>query len=257
MKKYKVILTGKTWPEAFEKLKKYCDIKVWEEDTSIPRKILFDWLKDAEGLFSTNDINIDDTLLSHAPKLQVIAQSSVGYDNIDIESCNNRNILVGNTPGVLVDSTANLTFGLLLSSARRIHEGWDYVKKGGWEKDGVNKIYGTELKEKTLGIVGMGSIGSEVAKRAQAFGMNVIYHNRNQRSDEAELKVKYKSLNKLLEDSDFVISLIPLTDSSKKFFGYNQFLKMKPTAYFINASRGGVVDKKGLYRALKEEEIMY
>lgn len=257
MSKYKIVLTGKTWPKAFNKIKEHCEVKVWEKDESMPRDLLFEWLQNAEGLFSTNDIIINDELLSNAPNLRVIVQSSVGYDNIDINACNRRGILVGNTQGVLVDATANLTFGLLLTATRKIHEGWNYVKTGKWEEEGSNSIYGIDLKDKILGIVGMGAIGSEVAKRAQAFGINVIYYNRNKRKDEKSLNVKYELFDDLLIKSDFVISLVPLKESSKNLFGYNQFSMMKSTSYFINASRGGVVDTKALYDALKKKEIAY
>ncbi len=199
---------------------------------------------------------MNEELLSHAPNLHVIAQPSVGYDSIDIKACTKRSIPFGNTPGVLVEATADLTFGLVLISARRIHEGWNFIQEGKWKAQ-RNIPLGVDLYGKTLGIIGMGSIGAAVARRAQAFGMEVIYHNRKQRQDEKQIGVEYASFDQLLQRSDFVVVLVPLSESSRKLFGNEQFCKMKSSAYFINASRGGVVDTEELYEALVKKEIAY
>lgn len=253
MSKYKVVLTGKTWPEPYDKISEHCDVKRWEGPGSIPREQLKGWLADTEGLFNVdNTIKIDEDLLSSAHKLRVIAQSGVGYDNVDVHACTQRGIPFSNTPGVLVQATADLTFGLVLSAARRIHEGWNLVKTGQWRE-----VLGTDLYGKTLGIFGMGDIGSEVAKRAQASGMRIIYHNRTRRQDELKLGAEYVAFEALLEQADFIVSLVPLSNQSKGMFGEDQFNRMKPTAYFINASRGSVVQTEALYKALIEKKIAY
>ncbi|GMA49839.1 D-glycerate dehydrogenase [Alicyclobacillus contaminans] len=256
MASYKVVVTGRILPSALEVISRRCAVQRWEEATSIPRELLYEWVKDADGLFTTGDVRVDDELLAHAPKLRVISQASVGYDNVDIDACTRRGIPFGNTPGVLVDATADLAFGLVLCAARRIFEGAAQVRNGAW-KNGYDIPYGVDLFGKTLGIVGMGSIGAAVAKRAQASGMRVIYHNRRKRSDDAVLGTTYSEFDALLESSDFVLVLAPLTNESRGMFGKEQFARMKPTAYFVNVARGAVVDTDALYEALKTKQIAY
>jgi glyoxylate reductase len=250
------VLTGRTWPAALEAIHKECEVKVWEDSSPIPRSLLIDWLQEAEGLFSTGDVQVNEELLAAAPNLKVVVQSSVGYDNIDIEACTRRGIPFGNTPGVLVEATADLTFALLLSSARRIHEGWEFVKSGSW-KNGVNISLGVDLFGKTLGIVGMGDIGCAVARRARACGLKLIYHNRSQRVDDQLLDAEYVSFDALLEQADFIIVLVPLSKQSRGMFGNKEFAKMKSSAYFINASRGSIVDTEALYESLRTNQIAY
>ncbi|WP_339235957.1 D-glycerate dehydrogenase [Oceanobacillus sp. FSL W7-1281] len=252
----KVIVIGKMNDIVIEKLQEQCELKIWDKPTPIPEQLLKDWLKNAEGMISRGDVKVDEDLLSHAPALRVIAQSSVGYDNVDLDACTKHSVPFGNTPGVLVEATADLTFGLVLSSARRIQEGWEYVKEGKWDSP-FNIPLGVDLYGKTLGIVGMGNIGRSVAKRAQASGMEIIYHNRSQRDENEILGAKYVSFDGLLEQSDFVVVLVPLSDSSRQLFGKKQFSKMKSTSRFINASRGAVVDTEALYEALVNKEIAY
>ncbi|WP_338450585.1 D-glycerate dehydrogenase [Niallia oryzisoli] len=256
MSKFNVVVIGKLFPSALEKLEGTCEIKVWDKAERIPDPLLYDWLQDAEGLISRGDIQVNEELLAHAPRLRVIAQSSVGYDNINIEDCTKRSIPFGNTPEVLVEATADLTFGLLLSSARRIHEGWDFVQQGKWAV-GSNLPFGVDLYGKTVGIFGMGSIGKAVVRRAQASGMKVIYHNRKQRHDDAETGASYVGFEHLLTQSDFIVVLAPLSDETRNRFGKAEFKKMKPTAYFVNAARGAIVDTEALYHALVNQEIAY
>jgi len=241
---------------ALDRIQEVCEVRAWEKVDPIPRENLFEWLKDAEGLVVTGNIQVDEELLQHAPSLKVIVQSAVGYDNINIEACTRRGILFGNTPGVLVDATADLAFSLLLCSARRIHEGWESVRTGSWHS-GCKIPFGIDLAGKTLGIVGMGQIGVAVAKRAKAFGMKIIYYNRNRRSNDNEIGAIYESFHGLLEQSDYVIVLTPLSKETRGLFGREQFKKMKSTAYFINVSRGPVVDTDALLDALRTGEIAY
>lgn len=256
MSKYKVVIAGSLMAPALERIQNFCDVKQWAEAGPVPQDLLFDWLKDAEGIIATASIKVDKELLQHAPKLKVISQAAVGYDNIDIEACNDKGIPFGNTPGVLVDATADLAFSLLLCSARRIHEGWDFVHSGSW-RPGLNIPFGIDLAGKTLGIVGMGQIGAAVAKRAGAFGMNVIYYNRNRRLDDEKIGVTYQPFDTLLEEADCIIVLTPLSKETRGLFGREQFAKMKSTAYFINVSRGPVVDTNALFDALKTGQIAY
>lgn len=256
MSKYKIVMARSLMAEAQQKLSEICDIKLWDKDEPIPDTILADWLKDAEGLVAAGNIKVTEQLLSYAPKLKVIAQSAVGYDNIDVNACTKRGIPYGNTPGVLVDATADIAFGLLLCAARRIHEGWDFVRQDQW-KPGKSLPFGIDLFGKTLGIVGMGQIGVAVAKRAQAFGMKVIYNNRNRRSDDQEIGARYVSFDGILEQADAIIVLTPLSPATRGLFGTEQFAAMKPTAIFVNAARGQIVDTNALVEALVSGKIAY
>jgi len=255
MTKYKVVITGKILPSALAAIGDQCEVRQWQKSTPPRVEELANWLEDAEGLFVTGNIAVNETLLAAAPKVRVIAQSSVGYDNIDIKACTSRKIPFGNTPGVLVEATADLAFGLLLTAARRIHEGWDWVRAGKWQKEQLP--LGVDLYNKTIGIVGMGAIGSAVARRAQASGMKVIYNNRHPRPDQEQLKAEYRTFSELLTAADFIVVLTPLTPESRGMFGAKEFAQMKPTAYFINAARGGVVDTQALYKALSNKQIAY
>lgn len=251
--KYKVVLTGETWPDPFTKLKEHCDVQLWEGAGPIPRELLLEYLQDAEGLLSVNHgIKVDEELLIAAPKLRVVSQSGVGYDNIDVAACTKKGIPFGNTPGVLVEATADLAFGILLTAMRQIHVGWNLVKSGQWRE-----VMGTDLYGKTLGIYGMGDIGTAVARRAKASGMNIIYHNRNRKQDDEQLGARYVSFDGLLDEADCILVLVPLSDQSRGMFGKEQFERMKATAYFVNASRGPVVNTEELYDALYHNKIAY
>jgi glyoxylate reductase len=257
MNKPKVVITGGgLMASALKRLQNSCNIKQWEKAETIPRDVLLEWLTDTEGLIVNNSVVVDEELLQHAPKLKVIAQAAVGYDNIDIEACTKYDIPFGNTPGVLVAATADLAFSLLLCSARRIHEGWDFVKNDSWRL-GHRMPLGIDIAGKTLGIVGMGQIGAAVAQRARAFGMNVVYYNRNRRHDDDSIGAAYLPFNVLLEEADAIIVLTPLSRETRGLFGREQFQKMKSTAYFINVSRGPVVDTDSLLEALQKGEIAY
>ncbi|WP_409344938.1 2-hydroxyacid dehydrogenase [Paenibacillus sp. MBLB4367] len=256
MKPYNIVMTGKLYPEGLAAIEAQCEIKRWDGPGPIPRGQLLEWLKEADGLVSSGDVKVDGELLDAAPKLRVIAQSSVGYDNVDAAACTERGVPFGNTPGVLVETVADLTFGLLLSAARRIHEGWEMVKRGAWVK-GAAVPFGVDLYGKTVGIVGMGDIGGAVARRAQASGMNVIYYNRTRRKDEEALKARYVPFEELLAEADFIVMLVPLSPSSRGMFDREQFARMKSTAYFVNASRGLIVNTDALYDALRTGRIAY
>lgn len=237
-------------------LQEQCDVQHWDRTEPIPREVLNEWVKDADGVFCSGKVRVDEDFLHHAQKVRVIAQASVGYDNVDVNACTRRRIPFGNTPGVLVEATADLAFGLMLTSSRRIHEGWYQVRTGQW-KNNFDIPFGNDLYGKVLGIVGMGSIGAAVAKRAKASGMEVIYHNRSQRMDDEVLLTTYVTFDDLLHRSDYIVVLVPLSLQTKGMFGAREFSKMKSTAYFINAARGAIVDTDALYEALKNQQIAY
>jgi glyoxylate reductase len=215
-----------------------------------------EWLKDAEGLVSFVKFRIDEELLAQAPNLRVVSQVAVGYDNIDVDACTKRGIPVGNTPGVLVETTADLAFALLLCAARRIHEGWNFVRDGNW-RPGASFPLAIDLRGRTLGIVGLGQIGTAVSRRAKAFGMNIIYFDKIRNKDEKELGVVYAEFDELLVKADCIIVFTQLTAETRGLFSHKEFAKMKPTAIFVNAARGPIVDMGALVDALTTGKIAY
>ena len=232
LKDYTVVASGKVRETAYNKLNSMVNFISWQQGGRIPKDELAARLAQADALYSTGNIVIDEKLLAMAPNLKVVAQASVGYDNIDVAACAERGIPVGNTPGVLVDAVADLAYGLILDSARRIVQADAHVKKGLWGQR-VPIGLAVDLAGKTLGIVGMGDIGSAVAKRAQVSQMQVVYHNRHQRVDDAELGVTYMpTLDKLLSESDFVLLAVTLNPSTKHMLNEAAFAKMKQGSRF-------------------------
>lgn len=252
MKLGKIVMTGRPMPEADRWIREHCEVVSWDESGIMPRVLLKKWLADAEGLLSVGAqaVKIDADLLKHASKLRVIAQSSVGYDNVDIAACTATGVPFGNTPGVLTEATADLAFLLVMCAARRIKESLAIVQKGQW---GTAQIpLGVDLYGKTLGIVGMGQIGSAVARRGMACGMKIVYHNRRKKTESEAGGAEYVDFTALLHRSDFIVVLTPLNVESRGLFGREQFAKMKKTAYFINAARGLIVNTDALYEAVRD-----
>ena len=257
LKDYTVVASGKVREAAYNKLNSMVNFISWQQGGRIPKDEFAVRLAQADALYSTGNIVIDEKLLAMAPNLKVVAQASVGYDNIDVAACAERGIPVGNTPGVLVDAVADLAYGLILDSARRIVQADAHVKKGLWGQR-VPIGLAVDLAGKTLGIVGMGDIGSAIAKRAQVSKMQVVYHNRHQRVDDAELGVIYMpTLDKLLSESDFVLLAVTLNPSTKHMLNEAAFAKMKQGSRLINISRGAVVDTEALYEALHSGKLAY
>lgn len=256
LKNMTVVTSGKLRKTAYDLLDANTNLLAWKEGGRTPADIFDGWLAQADALYSIGNIKINGALLDKAPNLKVIAQASVGYDNIDVAECNARGIRVGNTPRVLSPAVADLAYGLIIDSARKIARGWQHVASGKWGKHkGLG--FGVDLAGKTLGIVGMGDIGSRVVKRALTSDMRVIYHNRRRRSDDAVLGAAYVSFEELLQTSDFVLVTVPLTNETEGMFGKKQFEDMKQGARFINIARGKIVDTEALYDALSSGHIAY
>ena len=256
LKQYTVIASGKMRDVAFEKLDAAVNLLGWQKGGRVPAEQFDEWLAKADALFSTGNIKINEELLAKAPNLKVIAQASVGYDNIDVAACNARNIPVGNTPGVLVDAVADLAYALILDSARKIVLAYDHVKSGKW---GENKPFGlaTDLANKTLGVVGMGDIGSAIAERAKASKMKIVYHNRNRRADDEALGATYVTFDELLAQADFIVVAVTLNPTTKGMFNKEAFAKMKDGARIVNISRGAVIDTEAMYEALLSGKLAH
>ena len=202
---------------------------------------------------------LDANLLEKSPRLKVISSMAVGYDNIDIAAATQHNIRVGYTPGVLTETTANLIFGLLMAAARRIVEADKYVRDGQWKTWTPMGLLGQDVHHATLGIIGLGRIGMEVARRARGFNMKILYYSRTRKSREEESRLGLEYVNRvaeLLARSDFISLHVPLTKETRHLIGAKEFAMMKPTAIFINGSRGLVVDQQALYEALKGRKIL-
>lgn len=252
-----IFITRKLPEEAIATLTEKYEVAMWEhEDLPVTKERLLKEAETADALLTVLTDEITEELLSATSNLKVIANLAVGYDNIEVEAATKRGIFVCNTPDVLTETTADLTFALLMAAARRLLEASDFVKKGKWQSWAPFLLAGHDIHHKTIGIYGMGKIGEAVARRARGFGMEILYHNRTRKTEaEKELGATYVSLDELLQRSDFVVPLAPLTDETKQLFDAEAFKKMKPTALFINASRGAVVDEKALYEALIHKEI--
>jgi len=210
----------------------------------------------ATALLTMLSDKVDKELLEQAPKLKVVANLAVGYDNIDVKAASERGVIVCNTPDVLTETTADLTFALMLATARRITEAQEFVKEGRWQSWSPFLLAGADVHHKTIGIVGMGKIGQAVARRAKGFAMEILYHNRSRHMEaEQEVGASYRSFEQLLAESDFVVCLTPLTDETKHLFNHDAFKRMKKSAFFINVGRGQVVDEEALIAALNSDEI--
>lgn len=240
-----------------EFMDQYCDIKQWRGADPIPRENLLEEVADVEGLYTTWN-KIDEELLAAAPHLKVVSNVSVGYNNFDVEAMKKYNVIGTNTPYVLDDTVADLTFALMLATARRVTELDQLVKTGNWKpiKDEA-EFFGRDVHHSTIGIIGMGRIGEAVAKRAKfGFDMDVLYHNRNRNATaEEKYNAEYCDLESLLKRSDFVVLLTPLTAETHHLIGEQEFKWMKETAIFINVSRGHTVDEKAMIHALQNGQI--
>ncbi|WP_409251857.1 2-hydroxyacid dehydrogenase [Bacillus sp. SCS-153A] len=256
MKPY-VYVTRKLPKEGLTSLEEKYEVGMWDdENTAVPREILLENAGKAVGILSMLSDPIDRELLASSPNLKVVANLAVGYDNIDLEAANEQGIVVCNTPDVLTDTTADLTFGLMMAAARRLIEADKYVREGQWKSWSPLLMAGTDIHHKTVGIIGMGSIGEAFAKRAKGFDMDILYHNRSRKPEAEEiLGAKYASLEELLSESDYVVCLAPLTPETKGLLQKEQFQMMKNSAIFINAARGPIVNEAALYHALVEGEI--
>jgi len=233
------------------------EMEMWPQETPPPYDVLLKKVQDVEGLLALLTDKIDAGLMEAAPKLKVISNLAVGYDNIDIPEATRRGIVVGNTPGVLTETTADFAFALLMAAARRVVEADGFTRKGLWKTWGPMVLLGQDIHHATLGIVGLGRIGVEVAKRAKGFDMEVLYYDPLRRSEiEKELGVEYISeLLTLLSRSDFISLHLPLCPETHHLIGAAEFAAMKSTAILVNTSRGPIVDQKALYQALKSHQI--
>ena len=256
--KEKILLTRTLHDFALKELKKKFQVKIHTGKIPIPQKTLKSKIKEMDGLICFPYDKINKEIIQSAKNLKVISTYSVGYDHIDTQFAKENKIRVGYTPEVLTDATADMAFGLLLDSLRRISEGDRIIREGQWKQIyGAYDYLGLDLQGKTLGIIGLGRIGKTLAKRAKAFDMKIIYYNRKQisKTEEKKIGVKYTTFKKLISQSDVISIHVPHTKETNEMFNMKKFRKMKNTAFLINTSRGKVVNEKDLAIALKEKII--
>ncbi len=236
------------------------NVTVWQSEFPPSKNEIIEMASDCQGLITLLSDPIDSELFNKLPNLRVIAQYAVGYDNIDVTEASKRRIMVTNTPGVLTETTADLTWALILATARRIPEADRYVRNGKWNVAwGPQLLLGVDIHGATLGIIGMGRIGQAVARRAKGFDMRVLYHSRSHNEDiaalEKQMKAKPATLETLLRESDIVSLHVPLTFETHHLIGRKEIDMMKQGAILINTSRGPVVNQDALFDALSTGKL--
>ena len=252
--KPRVFVTRRIMQEALDLIDRHADMEVWPDEEPPSPQVLRERVAGVEGMLTNIMDRVDAPLLKGAPDLKVVSQLAVGLDNVDVAEATRRRIPVGYTPGVLAKATADVGFGLLMSAARRIGESERWVRDGQWTLAfHPLRWLGVDIHERTLGIIGLGQIGLEMARRGRGFDMRIIYHSRTRRPDlEGEYGLEYVDLPTLLAESDFVSLHVPLTPETRHYIGEAELRQMKHTAVLVNVARGPVVDSRALYTALKE-----
>lgn len=252
-----VLITRNIPQPALDRIRAACTVRQWESDDPMPRAALLEWAQGVDGIFCLLTERVDAELVEAAgPQLKVISTMSVGYDHVDAAALRARGVLLGNTPGVLTETTADLALALLLAAARRLPEAWSAVKDGSWGPWQPMWLTGRDLHGSTVGIVGLGRIGAAVGRRLLGFGCRLLYSGPRPHPALAEpLGATYVPFEQLLAESDFITVHCPLNDHTRGLFNGAAFARMKPGAVLVNTSRGPVVDQDALYTALAGGQI--
>jgi len=253
----KVFISRKIGPEAIDLLSQHAEVTTRQKEDAPGREELFQNIADVDGAVVWQD-KVDGEFLDHAPKLKVVAQRAIGFDLIDAEECARRGVQVSNAPSGVDDSTADFAMALMLASARQLVEAVNTTMNGDWQRFGPmeSPYLGHDVYENTLGIVGLGRIGSKVARRARGFDMKILYHDIVRNPREKELGAEFiPDLHKMLGMADYVTVHVPLNNETRHLIGARELAAMKPSAILINTARGGLVDPKALYDALKSKKI--
>ncbi len=253
----KVFVTRRRVPEAIDLLGRHFDVEVWGPNSPPPRGVLIEKASECGGLLTEADDKVDAGVIEAAASLKVVANRGVGVDNIDVPAATRRGVMVGNTPGILQESCADFTFALMLAAARGVVRADRQVQAGNWTRFDPMPYVGHDVHGKTLGIVGFGAIGEAVARRAQGFGMTVLYYSRTRKPQAEDTHgVRWvPDLKELMRAADFVSVHVPLTGETRGIVGAAELAEMKPHAFLINTSRGPTVDSKALYDALSGGSI--
>ncbi|TFG14423.1 D-glycerate dehydrogenase [Candidatus Thorarchaeota archaeon] len=258
--KHSVFVTRAIPGSGIQMVREKFEVDVWDNKFPPDRDEIASRARNCTGLISLLSDPIDAALMDELPNLKIVSQYAVGYDNIDVQAATERGIMVTNTPGVLTDTTADLAWALIMATARRLVEADSYVRGGNWKVAwGPSLLTGQDIHGKTLGIIGLGRIGSAVARRAKGFDMEILYHtrSRNHYTDEVDDELGGRSvpLGHLLSESDIISMHVPLNEQTEGMIGKDELFSMKKSAILINTSRGAVVDEESLIWALQNGEI--
>lgn len=270
----RVFVTRQIFESALTRLAAAARVEVWEDETPPPHEELVARIRDADGVISMVSDRFDAATIAGAPRLRVISNFAVGFDNIDVGAATQAHIAVGHTPGILTETTADLAFALLLATARRLVEADRFVREGRWRTWGPQVMLGHDVWGATLGIIGWGAIGQAVARRGAGFGMRILYMARPPKHNSptggsahspashlrsatvpAPAAAERVELGKLLAESDFISLHVPLTPETRHLIGARELAMMKPGAILVNTARGEVVDQRALTEALKSGRL--
>jgi lactate dehydrogenase-like 2-hydroxyacid dehydrogenase len=256
MSQPKILITRQIPEAGVALLRPHCDVAQWEPDQPMPREELLRQAAGVAGLYSLLTDRVDAELLDAAPALKVVSNMAVGFDNVDVAECTRRGLPVGNTPGVLTDTTADLAFALVCAAARRVVEGAQFVREGRWTTWSPMLMLGQDVHGATLGLVGLGRIGLAVARRARGFNMRLLYADPDRHeAAERELGIEHRDLEALLAEADFVSLHTPLNAETRGLIDERRLRLMKPTAILVNTSRGPVVQTEALVAVLRAGAI--
>lgn len=253
----RIVVTGRIPEPGLDLLRSAGEVWAWSGDDPIPDDVRDDRLASADAVVTLLTDRVDDTFLDAAPNVRIVANVAVGHNNIDLDACRRRGVVVTNTPDVLTDATADLAMALVLMVTRRLGEGERLVRSGRAWKWGMFMMLGTSLQGRTLGIVGMGAIGEALADRARAFGLSIVYHNRRpvEAATEARLGARLVPLDELLATSDVVSLNCPYTQETHHLIDADALRSMGSAAYLVNTARGPIVDEAALVAALRDGVI--
>ena len=254
----RVLVARAAFPDIVDRLRAHFDVEDNPDDTVWTPAQLIERLQGKRGAVTTGSERIDAAVLAACPELEAVCNMAVGYNNIDVDACAARGVIVTNTPDVLTETTADFGFALMMATARRIAESEHFLRRGEWTKWRYDMFTGTDVHGATLGILGMGRIGQAIARRgALGFGMRVTYHNRSRLGADVEAACRASWVDKdtLLREADHLVIVVPYSAASHHAIGAAELALMKPTATLTNIARGGVVDDAALARALRERRI--
>jgi glyoxylate reductase len=254
----KVFICRNWFPEELQRIAQVHETKIWREEANPPREVLMEEVRQIDGLVCLGSDDIDAEIIQAAHRLKIISSFSTGVNNIDITAATARRIPVVHPPHVLTETTADLAFALILAAARRIVEGEAFVRQGRWRNSSHLDLPGVDVNHSHLGIIGLGRIGAQVARRGKAFNMQVSYYSRSRKFDLENLwGLEYvPDLHQFLGQADFIVICASLDEKNRHLIGKTEFSAMKPTAILVNVSRGALVDSRALHEALKNRQIL-
>jgi lactate dehydrogenase-like 2-hydroxyacid dehydrogenase len=254
--KPKVLITRPVQQAAIDEVSKHCEVQVHAADEPMSPELLVTAMRNVDAVMPCG-LRVPEDAIRSAARLRVVANIGAGYDNVDVEACTRRRILVTNTPDVLTEATADLAFALLLAAARRVVEGDRFVRQERWQHWQWNFMWGSEMHGKTLGLYGFGRIGQAVARRGRGFSMRILYHSRHRLplNIERDLAAQWVDHETLMRESDFLSLHVPLTPETRHSISRREFALMKPTAFVINTARGNIIEEEALVAALEAGKL--